>query len=136
MTKSHQKTLHCRLISPEQTMLDGHAWFVVLPAHDGQVGVAVDHAPLICKLGIGPLRIDTIEGHRCYFIDGGFARVRNNELVILASTAVPANQIDPAAARELLDQAQAMPLSDPTRTDALARAKTQVALASRQASAV
>lgn len=133
MTKSHQKTLHCRLISPEQTVLDGHAWFVVLPAHDGQVGVAVDHAPLICKLGIGPLRIDTIEGHRCYFIDGGFARVRNNELVILASTAVPADQIDPAVAQEQLDRARAMPLADPARRDCLLRAKTQLDLVRAEA---
>ncbi len=133
MTESQQKTLHCRLISPEQTVLDGHAWFAALPAHDGQVGVAVDHAPLICKLGIGSLRIDTIEGRRYYFIDGGFARVRNNELVILASTAVPADQIDPATAQERLAQARSMSLADPARHDCLLRAKTQLALVRAEA---
>jgi len=129
MTESQQTTLHCRLINPEQTVLDGYASFAALPAHDGQVGVAVDHAPLICKLGIGSLRIDTTEDRRYYFIDGGFARVRNNELVILASTAVPADQIDPAIAQEQLAQARAMSLGDPARHDCLLRAKTQLVLA-------
>jgi F-type H+-transporting ATPase subunit epsilon len=117
-------------------VLDGWAFFAVLPAHDGQIGIATNHAPLICKLGMGPLRVDTIEGKRHFFIEGGFARVRNNELVILSPTAIPAEQIDPDQAKQQLEQAKSLPLSDPTRTESLARAKTQVSLSSRQASAV
>ena len=128
MSQPPYKTFRCLLISPEQTVLDCQATFAVLPAHDGQVGIAVNHAPLVCKLGIGAIRVDAADGPRYCYLEGGFARVRNNELTVLTPTAIPAEQIDRAAAQQHLEQAQAMPLADPARADALARATTQLAL--------
>jgi len=128
MSQPQDKTFRCRLISPEQVVLDAQAQFVVLPAHDGQIGIGPNRAPLVCKLGIGAIRVDAPDGSRHYFVDGGFARVRGNELSILTPKAVPDDQIDRAAAEKLLQQATDMPLGDPARADVLARARTQLAL--------
>jgi len=128
MPEPQDKTFRCRLISPEQVVLDCEARFVVLPAHDGQIGIAAHRAPLVCKLGIGAVRVDRPDGWQHYFVDGGFARMRGNELAILTPKAVVDDQIDRAAAEKLLEQARAMPLGEPARADALARAKTQLAL--------
>jgi len=128
MSQPQDKTFRCRLISPERVVLDCEARFVVLPAHDGQIGIAANRAPLVCKLGIGAVRVDSPDGSQHYFVDGGFARVRGNELSILTPKAVPDDQIDRAAAEKLLQQAGDMPLGDPTRADVLARARTQLTL--------
>jgi F-type H+-transporting ATPase subunit epsilon len=128
MSQAPSKTFRCLLISPEQTVLDCHALFAVLPAHDGQIGVAANRAPLVCKLGIGAMRVDAVGGPKYCYVEGGFARIRNNELTVLTPTAIPAEKIDRAAAQRDLQQARAMPLADPARAAALARAKTQLAL--------
>lgn len=135
MAEAQDKSFHCLLITPEAVLADCQASFVVLPAHDGQIGIAHNRAPLICRLGIGPLRIDAADGGGSYFVDGGFARMRANELVILVPRALRADQIDRAAAEQALQEAQAMPITDQAslqaRAAALARARTQLALLSQ-----
>ena len=72
------KTLHCSIITPEQQVFDANATSVVLPAHDGLVGILHDHAPLLCEMGTGVLRIETErEGQKEFYVDGGFAQVLN-----------------------------------------------------------
>jgi len=128
MAKS--STFQCSLITPERVVLDCVASFVAFPAHDGEMGVLVDRAPLVCKLGIGPLRVETGGKRHVFFIDGGFAQVVNNRLTILTQQAIPAANIDRAAAQKALTDAQAMKVSDEAafqaRQNAMARAKTQL----------
>jgi len=123
-----ESTFQCQLISPEQTVLDAPVTFAALTAHDGQIGIGTNRAPLVCKLGIGPMRVDTVDGSKRFFVDGGFARMTENKLVVLTPYAIPAEDLDRAQAKFDLTEAQALPLSDPTRSGAVARAKTQVAL--------
>lgn len=122
----------CSVITPEAAVLEAEVTSVVFPAHDGQIGVLRDRAPLLCKLGIGELRADTLDGLRRYFIDGGFAQVVHNNLIILTQEAVPAEQLDAERAREEL--ADAVAVSAPTleaqekrrRDQARARAKLRI----------
>lgn len=83
-----QKDIHCSVITPEQQVLDANATAVVIPAHDGQVGILFNRAPLLCELGKGTLRIDTVdEGQKKVRISGGFAQVLNNEVTVLTERA-------------------------------------------------
>jgi F-type H+-transporting ATPase subunit epsilon len=99
--------LRCVVVTPEKTWLDQSADSVVLPLFDGELGILPGRSPLIGRLGFGELRTKQNETIRRYFIDGGFAQVKNDVVTILTNRAIPADQLDvPTATREL-DEAQA-----------------------------
>lgn len=105
----------CTVVTPEQQALDESAEQVVLPAHDGQVGILTGRAPLLVKLGIGPLRVDLAGGGRKFFlIDGGVAQMRDDKLTVLTTIATAADQIDVPAAQADLAKAEAETPADPT----------------------
>ena len=81
------------VITPEQQVLEEIADEVVIPVHDGELGVLNLRAPLMCELGIGQLRYTRGAEPRRVFIDGGFAQVLNNRVTVLTSRALPAEQI-------------------------------------------
>ena len=127
-----ESTFRCSVITPEAAVLEADVTSVVFPAHDGQIGILRDRAPLLCKLGIGELRADMPKGSRRFFIDGGFAQVVHNNLIILTQEAVPAEKLDAETARTEL--ADAIAVSAPTletqekrsRDQARARAKLRI----------
>ena len=104
-----QVTFQCSVITPEASVLEAEATFVAFAAHDGEMGIMRNRAPLLCKLGIGQLRLDAIGGVRRFFIDGGFGQMVRNKLIILTQQAVPAEDLDYDEARRALDQANKMP---------------------------
>jgi len=122
----------CQLITPDQAVLDVEASSVVLPAHDGQIGVLTNRAPLLCKMGIGVCRITTTGGQQAYYVDGGFARMLDNRLTILTQEARSADQIDLAEAERQLAEARSRHAPDGRaqreRTRAIERAATQIKL--------
>ena len=103
----------CTIVTPEQQVLDEQATQVVLPAHDGLVGVLTDRAPLLAKLGQGPLRVDLPSGTRHYYVEGGIAQMKDNQLTILTNEATPADEIDAEAARAEYAEAAARRVTDP-----------------------
>jgi F-type H+-transporting ATPase subunit epsilon len=82
-------TLQCVLVTPEQTVLETTADFVVLPMYDGELGVLPRRAPLIGRLGKGELRIKQGEMTRSFQVDSGFAQVRDDVVTVLTSKAAP-----------------------------------------------
>ncbi len=124
--------LHCAVITPDRQVLDVTARSAILPAHDGLVGVLRDRAPLLCKLGIGVLRLEVEGRERQVFIDGGFAQVLDNEVTVLTPTALEPAQIERDSAEAALNAALNMRITDDesfqARADALARARAQLSL--------
>ena len=57
MANPEDKTFHCDLIDPTGKLLDCQATSVVLPAHDGQLGILYDHMPMLCQLGLGTMKV-------------------------------------------------------------------------------
>jgi len=102
---------HLRLsvVTPECEVLQTEADFVVVPAHDGQIGILPGRAPLICKLGIGTLRVRFDDRGVRLFVERGFAEVLNNQVTVLTEQAVPAEQIDSSQVQSQLEQARQMP---------------------------
>ena len=111
--------LRCTIIIPEGQVYDGEADFVVVPAHDGEMGFLRNRAPLVCQLGVGSLRTRTGEAEESWFVDGGFAEVLDNHVVVLTQEALRPEEIDRDEAHALLDAAQRMQAID----DAGARRK-------------
>lgn len=101
-------TFACSLVTPERELLDVAVEYASLPAWDGLVGVAPQRAPLLAKLGDGPLRLDLPGGEaRWFFVGGGFAQMKDNKLTILADEAVEASGIDVEGAQASLKAAEA-----------------------------
>ena len=127
---AHADTFRCQLITPEAAVLEVQASAVVITAHDGEAGILRNRAPLLCKLGIGELRVTTAEVTHRYYVEGGFAHVVNNELTLLTEQAIACTEIDRAAAEKELADLQAGPQGTPeVRSLNIKRAKTRIRLA-------
>ncbi len=129
-----KKSIHCAVITPEQQVLETEAVSVVLPAHDGQIGILFDRSPLLCEMGTGILRINDDKGaeHELY-VDGGFAQVLQNEVTILTERAASGGDIIRADAEQELAEAEAREahteLEAAKRQRDIERAKTQLRIA-------
>jgi F-type H+-transporting ATPase subunit epsilon len=101
-SKPGHDRVQCVVVTPEKTLFDEAVHFVALPLYDGELGVLPGRSPLIGRLGFGELRTRTGDVMRRYFIDGGFAQVRDDVVTVLTNRAIPAEKLDAtAAAREL-----------------------------------
>jgi F-type H+-transporting ATPase subunit epsilon len=105
MADTGPRQLQCVVVTPERAVLDEPADSVVLPLFDGELGVLVNHAPLVGRLGYGELRVRRGESVRRYFVDGGFAQVRANVVTVLTARAVKTEEVDAAAAQQALEEA-------------------------------
>jgi F-type H+-transporting ATPase subunit epsilon len=101
-------TFHLSVITPERAVLETDATFAALPAHDGELGILKNRAPMLYRLGAGLLRADTPDGKRALFVAGGFAQMVDNRLTVLTETAKELDQLDRAAAEKALAEALAM----------------------------
>lgn len=128
-------TFHCSVITPERAVLDTEATFVAFPAHDGEVGILRNRAPLLYKMGAGELRVETPQGNHILFVAGGFAQMVENRLTLLTEQAKRLEEIDPAAAQRALAEARAMPAVGETahanRERAIRSAQAQLHLATK-----
>jgi F-type H+-transporting ATPase subunit epsilon len=127
----------CTIVTPEEQVLDESLTQAILPAHDGLLGILTDRAPLLAKLGQGPLRVDLAAGgSRHYYIEGGIAQMKDNNLTILTNEATPANEIDAEAARAEYNEAVARRITDAhsfdDRQKQMARARAKQELAGRK----
>jgi F-type H+-transporting ATPase subunit epsilon len=87
-------TFHCTITTPAEQVFDHEVTYVSFPAWDGQHGVMAGQSPLLCEMGIGPLRLDFPEGgSRTYLLDGGFAQVQDGTLTLLTNHATPAESL-------------------------------------------
>jgi F-type H+-transporting ATPase subunit epsilon len=127
----------CTVVTPEQQAFDASVSQAILPAHDGLIGILQDRAPLLVKLGIGPLRLDLQGGQKQFFlVEGGVAQMKDNKLTILTQVATPATEIDAETARAEFAEATARRGTDPAtmelRDRDLQRARAKQDLAGKR----
>jgi len=101
-------SFNCNVITPLAKVLDEQVTYASIPAWDGLLGVEAGRAPIVVKLGDGPLRLDFADGKsKSYFLAGGFAQMKGNKLSLLSEEAIPAEKIDAKTAEAALKEAQA-----------------------------
>ncbi|PZN93744.1 MAG: ATP synthase F1 subunit epsilon [Alphaproteobacteria bacterium] len=101
---------HFELVSPERRLESGTAAMVVVPGSEGDFGVLPGHAPLMSTIRPGAIAIYEADSNtltRRIFVDGGFAEVNDKGLTILAESAMPVGDIDPAQVATQLAAARA-----------------------------
>ena len=121
------ETITCRLVTPDRELLNEAVTYASVPAHDGLIGCQHGTSPLVAQLGCGKLRLDfpaeAGSGSREYFVDDGFLKMSHNELIILASKAIAAEEIIESEARAELAEANArvIPEDAPNKMEAVTK---------------
>lgn len=103
-----KKTFNCTVITPEERLLDEEVTYVNIPLHDGLMGILPGRSPILAKLGLGELKITSVEGgDRSYMLEDGFAQMVGSSLTLLAKSATPVESLSEEEARAELAEANA-----------------------------
>jgi len=116
-TQSRTQSLRCRLVTPSASLVDDRATYVNVPMWDGLMGFSPGRAPIVGQLGLGELTITFAEktykeAQRSFMIEGGFAQMSGDELIVLAEHATPTEEITPEAAQKDMAEANAATVPD------------------------
>jgi F-type H+-transporting ATPase subunit epsilon len=111
VTESNQqrddgRQLFCRVITPEEVIYDGEADLVIARIADGDIGVLVDHSPLVSTMEPGEVRIREDDEQLVYAISDGFFKVSENLVQVLVEEAVVPEDIDVDAAENRVEEAE------------------------------
>jgi F-type H+-transporting ATPase subunit epsilon len=100
------RQLFCRVITPEEVIYDGEANLVIARIADGDLGVLVDHSPLVSTVEVGEVRIREGEDQLVYATSDGFFKVSENLVQVLVEEAVAVEDIDAHAAETRVEEAE------------------------------
>ena len=101
------RQLFCRVITPEQVLYDGEAKLVVARIADGDIGVNVDHAPVVSTVEPREVRIYEDDDERHVFATSdGFFKVSENLVQILVEEAASPDEIDVEEAENRVEEAE------------------------------
>ncbi len=88
---------HFELVSPDKLQFNGPAQSVLVPGSDGDFLVLRDHAAVMTALRPGVVAVEDESGKTSrFFVRGGFADVNPGGLIVLAETAMPAEDVNAA----------------------------------------
>ena len=87
-------------------IFDDEADLVVTRIADGEIGVLVDHAPVVSTVEFGEVRITEGDEKHIYATSDGFFKVSENLVQILVEEAVPAGEIDVDEAENRIEEAE------------------------------
>ena len=126
-------SVQVRIVTPEREVWEGEASMVVARGIEGEVGILGGHAPMLIRLGVGPLRILRDEGAIEAVVDGGFLHVTSegdaSRIDVLASRAELGSEIDLDAARSAkaeMERRLAEDREDAGAIEGLARADARI----------
>ena len=74
-----------KVVTPERIFLEGEASMVVVPGVEGDIGFLSNHSNLITSIRPGMIRVnDSSEKENSLFVEEGFVKFSNNELLVVA----------------------------------------------------
>nr|YP_009319735.1 ATP synthase CF1 epsilon subunit [Salpinga maranonensis]APA18865.1 ATP synthase CF1 epsilon subunit [Salpinga maranonensis] len=100
-------SLNLCVLTPNRIVWDSDVKEIILSTNSGQIGILPNHAPIATAVDIGILRIRLNDEWLTMALMGGFARIGNNEIIILVNDAEKGSDIDPQDAQETLELAEA-----------------------------
>lgn len=101
------ESLELEIVTPDRAVFAASALSVVVPGTDGEMEVLPDHLPLLTTIHAGSLIVSTVNGDtRKFFIDGGFAEIQPNRVVILTGQCDGTDEVDVERAKILVEEAE------------------------------
>jgi F-type H+-transporting ATPase subunit epsilon len=104
--RNEGRQLFCRVITPEEVIYDGEADLVIARIADGDLGVLVDHSPLVSTVEVGEVRVRQDDEQLVYATSDGFFKVSENLVQVLVEEAVTVEEIDIDAAEQRVEEAE------------------------------
>nr|YP_010023662.1 ATP synthase CF1 epsilon subunit [Selenicereus undatus]QOP63009.1 ATP synthase CF1 epsilon subunit [Selenicereus undatus] len=101
-------TLNLCVLTPNRIVYNSEVKEIILPTNSGQIGVLPNHAPIATAVDIGILRIRLNDQWLTIVLMGGFARIGNDEITVLANEAESGSDIYPQEAQQTLEKAEAI----------------------------
>nr|QVX30814.1 ATP synthase CF1 epsilon subunit [Lonchocarpus utilis] len=100
-------TLNLCVLTPNRIVWDSEVKEIILSTNSGQIGVLPNHAPIATAVDIGILKVRLNDQWLTMALMGGFARIGNNEIIILVNDAEKGSDIDPQEAQQTLEIVEA-----------------------------
>lgn len=120
--------MHLKIITHEKVVFDENVDEIYTKTTDGEMGVLKNHVPIMSALDIGVTKA-VKDNVPIYFTTmGGVFQYKDDEALILTTTAERGEEIDVARAKEALKRAQARLVDSEAEIDAK-RAEAAVARA-------
>lgn len=102
-------TLDFKIVTQERVVYHDDIEQVTIPTKDGEITVLPRHTPLVSMLTAGSLMVKKKDGKHYLSVSSGVVEVRpNSQVVILAKTAEPAEDIDVERAEAAKKRAEEM----------------------------
>jgi len=119
--------LQVELVAADRVVWSGEATMVVARTVDGDVGVLVNHAPMLALLVEGTVEVRTPDDeYWVAAVDSGFLSVANNRVSILSEHAEMSHEIDLEKAKHDLERARAAGEEDAEHLEAVRSAQARI----------
>jgi F-type H+-transporting ATPase subunit epsilon len=110
--------MHLKIITHERIVFDEDVDEIYTKAIDGEIGILKNHVPLMTALDIGVTKTVKDGNVKFFTTMGGVFQFKNDEALILTTTAESGDEIDVTRAKEALNRAQTRLLEAKAETDA------------------
>lgn len=127
------------VVAPDRTVVEDQVTSLVVPSHDGYLGILAGHMPMIIQLRVGLIEYRDLSDQAHFVsIHGGFLEIDGESAIVLADAAQKASEIDVREAEEALESARRAArgeTSSMTTQEAaieIERAMTRIKLAQRE----
>jgi F-type H+-transporting ATPase subunit epsilon len=100
------KTFRLEIVTPEKLVFSEDIVSLIVPAEEGYLGVLAGHAPLLCSLKPGEIKIRRESGESLYATSGGFMEVTPKKTSILSESAEAPETVDLARAEKAKQRAK------------------------------
>ncbi len=99
--------MHLKIITHERVVFDEEVDEIYTKTTDGEIGILKNHVPLMTALDIGVTKTVKDGNVKFFTTMGGVFQFKDDEALILTTTAESGDEIDVTRAKEALTRAQA-----------------------------
>lgn len=128
------RKLAVELVAPDRQVWSGEGDLVVVKTPEGEMGIMLNHAPVLAELADGSVVRVINDGNQelAAAVHGGFVSMSQNEIQVLTEGADIGSEVDVAAARSALERALAARDEDDEAVLAAQRARAQLRAAGEE----
>lgn len=101
-------SVHCDVVSAEESIFSGVVEFAVFPGEAGELGVYPHHTPLLTRIKPGTIRLKVLgqSDYELVYVSGGMLEIQPDMITVLADTAIRAHDLDEAKALDAKKRAE------------------------------